>query len=73
MLGPGKYDELCTEVRTRSGAAGAIVIIFGGERGDGFSVQTTTPELVVALPGMLRQLADLIEEDLPGCFATFNV
>jgi len=37
--GPGKYDDLCTLVRERAGADGAIVIVFGGTLGSGVSVQ----------------------------------
>lgn len=36
-LGPGKYDDLCTYVREKAKAEGAIVIVYGGERGQGFS------------------------------------
>lgn len=42
-LGPGKYDDLCTYVRVESGAVMALVIVVGGNRGDGFSVQVLAP------------------------------
>lgn len=38
-IGPGKYDELCTVVREGAQAEGAVVIVIGGNRGSGFSVQ----------------------------------
>lgn len=38
-IGPGKYDELCTMAREGAQAEGAVVIIFKGTRGSGFSVQ----------------------------------
>lgn len=38
-IGPGKYDELCTLAREGAQAEGAVVIIFKGTRGSGFSVQ----------------------------------
>lgn len=38
-LGPGKYDELCTQAREGAQAEGAVVVIFNGTRGTGFSVQ----------------------------------
>lgn len=42
-LGPGKYDDLCTYVREQAGAVFTLVAIFGGKRGDGFSVQFVKP------------------------------
>lgn len=62
MIGPGKYDDICTEVREKVEADGAIVIIFGGNQGNGFSCQTTLPVLA-QLPEMLRNIADQIEAD----------
>lgn len=62
MIGPGKYDDLCTYVREQSGAVAALVIVFGGNRGEGFSVQA--PLSVQAMvPQMLRELAAAIEGD----------
>jgi len=46
MEGPGKYDDLCTFVREQAKADAAIVIVFNGEKGSGFSVQAP---LAVAL------------------------
>lgn len=37
--GPGKYDDLATYVRENSNAKGVVVIVLGGDRGSGFSVQ----------------------------------
>ena len=75
-LGPGKYDELCTEVRERAQAAAAIVMVFGGKEGTGFSVQAP-PELNLTLPSVLRNLAAMIEEDMlgvaPGGLEGFNL
>lgn len=62
MIGPGKYDELCTLVREKAGARAAIVIVVDGDKGTGFSAQGT--EVVVTkLPAVLRILADKIEAD----------
>jgi hypothetical protein len=61
-LGPGKYDHLCTQAREGAKAAGALLIVFGGERGDGFSMQATA-ETTMALPAILRMVADDIERD----------
>ena len=48
-LGPGKYDDLATHVREHAKARAAIVIVIGGEKGSGFSVQTEGG-LVLPLP-----------------------
>jgi hypothetical protein len=61
-LGPGKYDHVCTLAREQAKAEGALLIVFGGEYGDGFSMQApmTTSK---ALPAILRMVADDIERD----------
>ena len=59
--GPGKYDDLCTEVRTAAGAEAAIVIVIGGNRGSGFSVQVHGEDMTARLPELLRNMADEIE------------
>lgn len=61
MIGPGKYDELATYVRETAQAETAVVLILQGNDGSGFSVQTTKP--LGILPGLLRRLADEIEND----------
>jgi hypothetical protein len=53
-LGPGKYDDLCTEVREKAQARGVIVIVFDGNKGSGFSCQT---DLLV-----MKQLPDILED-----------
>jgi hypothetical protein len=56
-VGPGKYDDLCTYVREKTVAAGAIVIVIGGARGSGFSVQGTDPRIAMRLADVLDELA----------------
>lgn len=63
-IGPGKYDDLCTMVREKTGAAGAIVIVIGGERGSGFSCQGAL-ELTTMLPDLLETMAHQMRRDLP--------
>jgi hypothetical protein len=60
MLGAGKYDDLCTLVRESAQARGAIVMIFDGNQGGGFSVQADL-EITLGLPDILRKLAKEIE------------
>jgi len=63
MIGPGKYDELCTLVRERANAKGALLVVIEGNRGQGFSVQATGPVLAV-LPELLETLAREIRRDI---------
>jgi hypothetical protein len=63
VRGPGKYDDLATTVREQAKANGVIVIVIGGDKGTGFSVQGGV-ETLLALPTILRSTADQIEQDL---------
>ena len=38
-IGTGKYDQLCRHACGEAGAMAAILIIFDGDQGSGFSVQ----------------------------------
>jgi hypothetical protein len=63
-LGPGKYDPLCTDARERSQARGVLLIVIGGEHGDGFSCQGDA--LVLAqLPDLLEFVAREIRQTGP--------
>ena len=62
-LGPGKYDDLCTYVRTQADAAGVLVIILDGNKGDGFSAQLD-PRSTLRVPELLRDTANQIEASL---------
>ena len=64
-IGPGKYDDLCTLVRQRVGGDGVIVIVLGGDRGNGFAFQADL-KTALLLPQMLRHTADQIESDSKG-------
>lgn len=55
-FGPGKYDDLCTEARTQAEGSAAILIVFEGKHGSGFSVQAPLP-LVMKIPDLLEALA----------------
>jgi hypothetical protein len=60
--GPGKYDALATTVREAARARAVVVIVVDGEHGSGFSVQMREA-VALALPAMLRRIADAIEAD----------
>jgi hypothetical protein len=55
---PGKYDHLCTYVRIQTNASAAVVIIMGGDKGNGFSVQAHDAVFAHrALPDLLERMA----------------
>ena len=65
-IGPGKYDDLATKVRELAGISpdnpgGVIVIVVGGDKGNGFSCQA---DLVttLGLPDLLEMVAKQIRE-----------
>jgi hypothetical protein len=62
MIGPGKYDDICTEIRERLGAQGVVLVVLNGTRGHGVSQQVmakpeTVKPLMAALAGMLNEVA----------------
>ena len=63
-LGPSKYDEIATVARAAAMARGVILIVFEGEFGSGFSLQTNDLRLAASTPKILRDLADSIEKDM---------
>jgi hypothetical protein len=63
MNGPGKYDDLATVVRRDARAAGVLVIVFGGTKGDGFSAQLPL-DLLITVPAILRDVADQIDKQI---------
>lgn len=63
-IGPGRYDDLCTMVRKKAKADGAIVIVLKGKRGSGFSCQANL-QAMADLPDILESMARQIRRDLP--------
>lgn len=61
--GGGKYEKEITELREQLKADGLIMIVIGGERGEGFGIQGTAG-VILALPKMLRTIADQVEADI---------
>lgn len=64
-IGPGKYDDLATDVREKARARAVVVIVVEGDKGSGFSVQAHD-DVALALPLLLRRIADDIEEGSIG-------
>jgi hypothetical protein len=65
-FGPGKYDDVCTMVTKQVGigaqGGGVIVIVFGGNKGSGFSCQADL-KTTLALPDLLEHIARQIRAD----------
>ena len=63
MLGPGKYDEVDTvALKMTEAKGGVILLVFDGKEGNGFSCQLTY-DLTLAVPAILREIAEAIESD----------
>ena len=62
-LGPGKYDDLCSHVRAEAKARGVAVIVLGGDKGNGFSVQGDAVDTLM-LPDLLEVMAAEIRASL---------
>lgn len=63
-IGPGKYDDVCTMVREQVGIGdegGVIVIVFGGNKGNGFSCQADLGT-TLGMPKVLEEVAQQIRE-----------
>jgi hypothetical protein len=67
-LGPGKYDDECSYVAQQVGigpkGGGVIVIVVGGNRGNGFACQSDIATLAV-LPDLLEETARQLRESRP--------
>lgn len=64
-LGPGKYDDLCTQVREQLEADGVILVVIRGKKGSGFSVQGTL-QVIATLPDTLEHMASEMRKDMSG-------
>lgn len=62
--GGGPYDPEAEELLKRLKAKAVVLIVHGGDRGDGFEVQCTNPEVLKALSSVLRGCAAVIDLDL---------
>lgn len=64
MIGPGKYDKVCTEVREKMQAKGVLLIVIDGEKGTGFSAQLSATMLCDGtVSHILREMAAQIEKE----------
>lgn len=67
-MSQGKYDDICTMVLQQTGAAVALVIVMGGNRGSGFSMQIEalreSPAFINKIPDLLRDVAAGVEQQI---------
>jgi len=61
-IGAGVYDDEVTELRKRLNAVGILLIVFGGDRGDGFCAQLPLQQ-TIETPEMLEHVARQIRAD----------
>lgn len=61
-IGRGAYDEELTQIRERVKAIGAILIVFEGHKGSGFSAQLP-PFLLMQVAEVLENMASQIRKD----------
>ncbi len=61
--GSGKYDELCTYVREKSGGIASAIVVLHGQAGAGFSVQCPK-EHSLMLANIFRHVANEIEREI---------
>lgn len=62
MIGPGKYDDVATAVQNLTDADALLLFLLNGRRGDALTVHVKDPAVLKRLPGLLRAIADLMEE-----------
>jgi hypothetical protein len=63
-IGPGKYDDLCSEVRIKVDARAVLLLVIDGSKGNGFSCQADLAT-TLALPDILERLAKQIRQSGP--------
>ena len=59
----GEYDEEANELQRGLDADGVIVMVVGGERGNGVSICADLNTMML-LPELLRTIADQVEADI---------
>ncbi len=62
---PGKYDDLCAELREKTQAPVCLLIVVNGNKGTGFSA--LMPDVAADyVPAILRDVANQIERERRG-------
>jgi hypothetical protein len=60
MFGPGKYDDVCKQVKESTKAKAVLLVVVDGEHGHGISCKM---DFIIAqqMPNILRAAADEME------------
>jgi hypothetical protein len=70
MIGPGKYEDIVTQLRERLQARAILLVVVQGNRGNGVSQQIAAPskeearKISVVLADILRDIAHGIEGEV---------
>lgn len=64
LNGEGKYDGYAEMILARESATAVLVGVIEGGKGNGFSVCTKEPLVLIKMPGILRDMATQIEAQL---------
>jgi hypothetical protein len=64
MIGAGKYDEEAMALLKALGAAGVVLLVAGGRKGEGFAVCTRGLPTLERLPAALLELSAAVDRDL---------
>ena len=59
-----RYDPECTAVRIDTHAQGVVLMILGGYKGSGFTIQMVDPSFLPSIAQALRAAADDIERHI---------
>lgn len=60
--GPGKYDDLCTQVRDAADARVAFVLVIDGDAGSGFALQQIAADKDLECVANLLTVADRLAD-----------
>lgn len=58
----GKYDDDAEELLRKHSARTVLLMVIGGDKGQGFSMSTVDHRMLNLIPGILRYVADDIEQ-----------
>lgn len=70
MIGPGRYDDVCSVLRKELQADGVVVIVINGCRGSGFSAQADAALMASRVPDALEVVAAEMRRDAGAALIT---
>lgn len=62
--GPGKYDAQCAKALLETDAYAVLMVVVGGNKGHGFSVNSRDRSIVLNISTLLREVADEIDKKI---------